>query len=514
MSDPHRFVAPARLIAGLTLFSRLLGLVREMLYAYFFGASPAMSSFTIAWQIPNLSRRLLGEGALSAAFVPVLTDRLHQNGEVAARRLAGAVLALLATLVVILLVLAEIGIGLAHWTRASLALRLTATLLPYMPLICLTAVISAALNVLNRFAVPAFAPVLLNVVVIAGAACGGWLMGLPEGALLYVVCGALLTGGVAQLILVSASLWRTGLRPQLNLAWRDPDVRRIAVMMTPMVLGMSAVQVNALADTLIAFLFVPDGQGAAVLRYAHVLYQLPLGVVGVALATAIFPLLAARASAGDMAGFTRACEQGLRMCMFVGLPAAVGLCLIANPLIRTFFEAGKFGEKDAVRVAWALLFYASGVWAYITQHVLVRMLYALQDSRTPARIAVTMVFANLALNLILVFPLEERGVALATAITSCVQVLWLLQALRGRLPTLHSRWILSGCTRMLLASIALALGTLLPRMIVGSDYWAALRPGLQLAVSVTAGMLAYALGARALRLDELRQLFDFRVRRI
>lgn len=513
VSDTNRFVATARLIAALTLLSRLLGLGREMVYAYFFGTGPALSAFRIAWQIPNLFRRLFGEGALSAAFIPVLTDCLQNRGPAEARRLAGAVLALLVILLAGLVIAAEVGLAVAHGLHPSLTLRLTAFMLPYMPLICTTALIGAILNVLNRFAAPAFAPVLLNICIIAAALFGGHVLGFRDRALLYVICATVLAGGVAQLLLVAVGLRRAGFWPAFDLVWRHPEVRKVAAVMAPMVLGMSAVQINTLADSLIAFFFVPDGRGPAVLGYAQILYQLPLGVFGVALATAIFPLLSARASAGDTPGLTRACAQGIRMSLFIGVPSAVGLCLIATPLIGMFFQRGEFDPTDTLRAARALVFYGAGVWAYFLQQILVRTFYAMQDSRTPVRIAVAMVLVNLTLNLLLVGPLGEAGVALATAICATLQVAWLAGKLRHQLPDLQEGWLLTGIGRIVLAAVVLAVAVRLPALIVGPDRWAALPAGLQVAVSIAAGVLAYAAAARALGLDELRELLRFRAER-
>jgi putative peptidoglycan lipid II flippase len=510
VSDAHRFVAPARLIAALTMLSRVLGLVREMLYAFFFGSAPALSSFTIAWQIPNLSRRLFGEGALSAAFIPLLTDSLQARGREEAQRLAGTVYVMLAVSLSVVVVLVELGILAVDSVRPSLTLRFTAVLIPYMPLICVTAVIGGTLNVLNRFASPAFAPVLLNVFTIAAAAVGGWLFGLRGVTLLYVVCGTHLAGGVAQLALVSADLRRAGFRPRLGLEWRDPAVRQIAVLMAPMVLGMSAVQLNTLADSLIALFFVPDGRGPAVLRYAHVLYQLPLGVLGVALATAIFPLLSANASKGDRAGLTRVVEQGIRMSLFVGVPSAVGLCLVAGPLVRALFERGAFVGDDAARATRALIFYGAAVWAYFVQQILVRSLYALKDSRSPARVAVYMVMVNLVLNLALVLPLREAGVALATAISAAVQSVWLFARLRQHLPELRVRWLARGIGRIALATIVLAVAVCGPMLAVGAERWRAVPPVVQLLLCVALGIAGYTVGAKVLGIGELRELTRWR----
>ena len=509
VTDSHRFVAPARLIAALTMFSRLLGMVREMVYAYFFGTGPMLSAFRVAWQIPNLFRRLFGEGALSAAFVPIFTDCLHHRGETEARRTAGTLLCLLGLVLAAIVVVAELGIGIAHWIHPSLTLQLTGAVLPYAPLICMTALVGAMLNVLNRFAAPAFAPALLNIVIIAGALVGGLVLGMSVRPLLFLIAILILVGGMLQLATLLVSLRRTGFRLIIATNWRDPEIRRVVTVMVPMVLGMSAVQINTLADSLIALLLVPDGRGPAVLGYAQILYQLPLGVLGVALATAIFPLLSARATAGDLAGVARVAGQGIRMSLFIGVPSAVGLCLISGPLIRAFFERGEFAAGDSVRAARSLVFYGAAVWAFFLQQMLVRAFYAVKESRTPARVAVVMVVVNVGLNLALVFPLGESGVALATAICAVLQVTWLAWLLRGRLPELPARWLWEGAWRIVLATAALVVAVYLPAVAVGSERWAAFSPIVRVVAMVVTGATAYAAVAWGLRLQEFRELLRF-----
>jgi putative peptidoglycan lipid II flippase len=512
VSKNRKFVGPARLIAVLTLLSRILGLVREMAYAYFLGAGPALSAFRVAYQVPNLFRRLFGEGALSAAFIPAFSDSLQQHGEVEARRLAGAVLTLVTAVLAALTIGIEIGIGVAQHVRDApgLTLRLTAIMLPYMPLVCLTAFLSAALNVRQRFAAPALAPVLVNAFMLAGICGAGWVGGLTDRRLLDVVCIVVLVGGCAQLLMVSVNLHRAGFAPILNTQWRRPDLRRMMFQMLPMILGMSALQINTLVDSLIALWFVPDGRGPAILGYAQFLYQFPLGVLGVALATAIFPLLSARAAAGDLRGVARACGQGIRMGLFIGVPSAIGLALIAEPVIRVFFQRGEFRPEDTARAARSLIFYSGAMWAYFLQQIQVRTFYALKDTRTPVRVAVSMVLFNTALNLILVFPLGESGVALATAICAAVQSLWLASKLRARLPDLRTGWIWVGIGRITIAGLVLAGAVCLPAMLAGHTRWAALAPSLQVGVCLAVGVVAYAAAARALRLGELRELLRLR----
>ena len=505
MSDHARFVAPARLIALLTAGSRVLGLLRECAYSYFFGVDPVFSSFRVAFMIPNLSRRLFGEGAMSSAFIPVFTEVLHHDGHRRARQLAGTVFTALGTVLVVLTLAAEMGVAIGHLARPAVTLELTMVMLPYMILICLTAFAGGMLNALNRFAAPAAAPMLLNVVLIAAVYGGSRLAGLAGLQLLYVVSLSVVVAGLAQLGLQLLALRRADCRPSLNFRWADPGLKRIVVLMGPMVLGLSASQLNVLADSLIALAFVPEGRGPAVLGYAHMLYQLPLGVFGIALATAIFPLLSIKAAQRDQNGLARVFERGMRTSVFIALPASVGLIVVAAPLVSLLFERGRFSAAASGHVTRTLVFYALGLVAYSAQHIVVRAFYALQDMRTPVRVSVSVLALNIALNFALVFPLAEGGLALATAVSAAVQVTWLSVALGRHLPDLRWRFIAAGAARTAVATGAM-----------GVVVWCLIRPGalgeashlVQLAAGIPAGAAAFVLAARLLRCPELTELLS------
>jgi putative peptidoglycan lipid II flippase len=507
VSDHARFVAPARLIALLTACSRVLGLLRECAYSYFFGIEPIFSSFRVAFMVPNLGRRLFGEGAMASAFIPVFTEVLHKSGRDRGRELAGATFTLLGTVLIGLTLLVEIGLGVGHLARPSITLVLTMLMLPYMILICLTGFGGGMLNALNRFGAPAAAPILLNVVLIAVLLVGGGAADLSKRVLLYVVAVAVVIAGVAQFAVVATDARRAGFTPRWNLRWRDSDLRRIVVMMGPMVVGLSALQLNVLADSLIALAFVPDGRGPAVLGYAHMLYHLPQGVFGIALATAIFPLFAARAAEDDRTGLAQALESGLRMSAFVALPAALGLILLATPVVSALYER-RGGEFDAVatgHVARTLLFYALGMVAYCSQPILTRAAYALQDVKTPLRIGLVTVGLNLVLSLVLVFPMAEAGIALATALAASIHVAWLGVSLSRRLPDFQWGRLAGGVTRTLLATAGMSV-----------FLWWVCRPGILgwansialLLVAVPAGVVVFALGAKLLGCVELTQLLS------
>ncbi len=509
MRTTGRFIASARLIALLTLGSRVLGVLRECVFSYFFATSEILSAFRIAFMAPNLARRLFGEGALSSAMIPVLTDSVKTHGEEPSRRFVGSLIAALSVVLLAIVLAAEAIIALWRIVRDDPALELAALLMPYMALICTVAVIGGVLNVRRHFAAPAAAPMLLNVGIIVAVLGGSAWFGLEDMALIRSACVGVLIAGVLQLLLVSGTLRSIHFFPIFGGGWRDPQVRAVMALMGPMILGLSAVQINSLVDYLIAYLFVvQDGErvGPAVLGYAQYLYQLPLGVFGIAVATAIYPELSRQASEGRQEGLAAVLARGLRLSLFIALPATVGLMFVARPLVASLFERGAFDAMATARVAGTLFFYSLGMAAYFSQHLIVRAFYALKDSRTPAKIALRMVGLNLVMNLALVFVLEERGLALATAVCAMIQTTWLSMKLRRLIPARAWDVLPGAIGRAVLATTAmtLVLFALTLSGLLGAN------PIVQLAILVPAGVASYALAAKLLRMEELTQLLTSR----
>ncbi len=511
MPSPGRFLRPARLIATLTLASRILGLGREYVFSHFFGTSELLSAYRIAFMLPNLARRLFGEGALSSAMIPILTEHVQQHGSDSARRFVGSLLTVLAVALVVCVATAEAVIAVWRSIHDDLALTLAAILIPYMGLICIVAVGGGVLNVRRHFATPATAPIILNLAIIVGTLTGAWGAGLHGFDLMVVVCVSVLVGDVGQLLATGIAFRAVSFFPLFGGGLRHPQVRAVWALMAPMVLGLSAVQLSTLADYVIAYLFISaDGQrvGPAVLGYAQYLYQLPLGVFGIAIATASFPVLSAKGAQGDQAGLADTLSSAVRLSLFLALPATVGLLFVATPLVATVCQHGDFAAADTQRVAAVLVFYSLGLVAYFVQHLLVRAFYAMHDSRTPAKVAICMVAANVALNLALVVPFEERGLALATAACATVQVIWLAIRLAGRLPTLCWRAIARAVFPMLLATAAMAavLTVFHSGRLLGSLLGQA--PVIRLLVLVTLGVSTYVAMARLLRIGELTAVFQ------
>jgi putative peptidoglycan lipid II flippase len=474
-----------------------------MAFSHFFGASRLLSAFTIAFQLPNLARRLFGEGALTSSFIPVFTRTREIDGDDAAKKLSGSVFTLLAVILTGLLLIAELSLLIISFFIWGPTLELSAILLPYMLLICVTAFFGGVLNGLNRFAAPAIAPMLLNIVMIVTTWAGASLLHLDDRPHIIMVSCSVLVAGVLQLALQIHWLRTCDFHIKVNFDWRAPAVRRIVMLMAPMMLGLSAIQFNTFLDSMIALWLVADGKGPAILRYSQELSHLPLGIFATALATAIFPLLSKRSAQNDDAGFVEVVETGVRTALFIAIPAGVGLSMVATPLIRVLLEHGSFEAEDTPRVALSLICYNLGLWAYSAQQIIVRAFYSREDSRTPVRIALVMLALNFALNIVLVLtPLRESGVALATAITGSIQTIWLAAKLAQRIEGLRWRRIISTTVRSLVGSGAMAIPIwLLQSHWEGSPVskWV---DATHLTTYVVVGAVVYFLAARALRLEE------------
>lgn len=509
MPTPARYERSAGLIAALTFGSRVLGLVRESVFAYYFSTGSALSAFRIAFMIPNLARRLFGEGALSSALIPVLTQTMQRDGEAASRELVGGILRLLVLVLSGGVLAIEIVLLVVRSFHDDPALSMTAVMMPYMVLICTVAVIGGVLNVRDRFAVPAAAPMILNVVEIVGVVAAARWLGLAGMELMYAACVSVLVAGVLQLLASAEALRRASFIPAFAGAWFDPHIRSVTSLMVPMLLGLSTVQISTLLDYLIAYVFVVrDGErnGPAVLGYASTLYQLPLGVFGIAIATAIFPVLSMRAAKDDRAGLADVFSRGVRMSLYIAIPSAIGLIAVARPLVAVLFEHGEFGPESTARVAGVLVFYSLGMPAYFVQHIIVRTYYAIQDSKTPARSAAAFVGVNLVMNVALVFSLQERGLALATALCATVQSAWLARRLGGVVPQIAWRPIVAAVTRTLIAGAVMAGVLLALRSSPLAEALSGMRRSFVLTILVLTGAATFVGASWALRIDELNMV--------
>lgn len=507
------------MISALTLASRLLGLVRDMACGYAFGVRGVWSAFSIAFQVPNLFRRLFGEGALSAASIPVLTETLTRQGPEAVNGLTGRLVGLLLAVLVAVCLVAEAVIAGLYWAYrgdgdAAFTLTLTALLLPYMICVCTVAILGGVQNVFGRFASPAMMPIVLNVCMITAAlSARRWLSENLRGGVV-LLAGAVMVAGIVQVAWQWVATLRCGLRIRPRLDTSDPAIRRIAVTMLPMIAGLGAVQINTLLDALIAWWFIqeqiipgedPERVGPALLYFAQRLYQFPLGVFAIALATAIFPALSRHAAEQDLPGLSRTLSRGIRVATFEALPCLVGLILIREPLVAALFKRGQFAQwPEAVdRVALALCLYAFGIWAYAINQLVVRAFYALNDARTPLKVAVANVALNLVLNLILVQTvLKEAGLALATSICAAGQAVILLAWFRRRVDHALEKGTVASIVRSVLAA------TIMGAAVGAVDHYGVrhVAPVTRLIALIGTGAVTFPLAAWLLRCGELREI--------
>ncbi|HSN90231.1 MAG TPA: murein biosynthesis integral membrane protein MurJ [Anaeromyxobacteraceae bacterium] len=502
-------------ISAATLASRVLGLVRDQVFAVLLGAGMVSDAFIAAFRIPNLLRDLFAEGALSSAFVPTFADVRRNRGEEAAWRLGnlvvGLLLAVVGALTLLGLLFAPAVVSLVapgfEAEARDLTIRLTRVMMPFLLLVSLAAAAMGMLNARGRFTAPALAPALFNVGSIAVGA-GLWAAGAgPERAVLGWSLGTLL-GGLLQVLAQLPSLHGLGfrIRPALRGALAEPGVRRIAALMAPALIGLSATQVNAVVNTIFAS-FADEG-AVSWLQYAFRLMQFPLGVFGVAIATVAGAGVAQRAAARDVPGVKRTLGSALRMVAFLNVPSTAGLAILAVPIVALIFEHGLFDAADTAATAQALVFYAIGLYAYSGVKVLAPAFYALDEPRVPVAGSVLGMAANVALNAALYPVLGYRGVALGTSLAAVANFAVLVLSWRRRHGGLGGSGVVPQLLRVLAATAVLALAAwgshaLLLGVVPERGLVRAFLLGL---APVAAGALAYLAAARVLRIAELGEL--------
>lgn len=421
-------------VSALTFLSRLLGFVRDMVYAGLFGAGAGMDAFNVAFRIPNLFRRLVGEGAFSQAFVPVFSQYRTQRSPEELRLLVDQVAGTLGTVLLALTAFGMIGAPLLVWAFASgygdepykfaLTEQMLRITFPYVLCICLTAFAGGILNSCGHFAVPAVTPVLLNVTMIAAALLAAPHFAEPALALAWGVALA----GVLQLLFQWPALKRIGLVPRPRLAWRAEGVRRIMMLMVPALIGSSAAQINLLINTQLAST-LPTGS-VSWLYYSDRLVEFTLGIFGAALGTVILPKLSRQHAAAEGEGFAHTLDWGLRWSLLIGTPATVALAILAGPLLATLFMRGEFTATDVEMTTRSLMTYGSGLVAYMLVKVLAPGFYARQDTKTPVRFGLISIGANIGFQMLLIAPLAHAGLALSTALAAFVNVALLYWQLR------------------------------------------------------------------------------------
>ena len=448
------------------MLSRLLGLARELIFAGLFGAGRGMDAFLTAFRAPNLLRDLFAEGALSTAFVTVFSQRIATEGEGSAWKLASK----MATLTTIFMSLISLlGVIFAAQCigflapgfpaeKAALTIQLTRIMYPFILLVSLAALVMGMLNATNRFTVPALASSFFNIGSIAGGVAFGWWLDphFGERSLIGLALGTLL-GGLLQFGIQLPGLYKAGFRFILDFNWRDPGVRRVLILMLPAVIAASAVQINVMVNSIFAS-YLGDGP-VSWLSYAFRLMQLPLGVFGVAVATVTLPVVSRASALGDTERFRTTLAKAMRLAVFLTLPSAVGLVVLAQPIIALIYQRGKFLDTDSLHTAEALQYYAIGLVGYSCIKVLSPAFYAIDRKWTPMTVSFLSIGLNLFLNWFFIFRLGmgHRGLALSTALSATVNFTLLYLLMTRVSGSLETREMVSTLSRCILAALPIGL---------------------------------------------------------
>ena len=449
------------IVSSMTLISRILGFVRDMLIARIFGVDVATDAFFVAFKIPNFLRRLFAEGAFAHAFIPVLADYKEQGSKadlkVFVDKTAGTLAGILMLLTLIGVVVAPVLILLLApgfaWqgSQYELAVLLLKITFPYLFFISLVAFAGAILNAHDKFAIPALTPVFLNISMIVAAIWFAPLMEQPIVALAWGVFAA----GIIQVCFQIPSLIRLGLLPRFKWGYNDPGVKKTISLMLPAIFSVSVTQINLLLDTLVAS-FLTVGS-VSWLYYSDRLVEFPLGMLGLALGTVILPKLAKDYAMEDKKVFSYSLDWGLRLALLIGMPATIGLILLAEPMLSTLFQYKEFSWNDVHYAGLSLRAYAVGLLGYLLIKVLVPGFTARKDMKTPVRYGVYAMLVSLGLDVVLVFPLAHAGLALATSLGAFFNAALLLYQLlkKNIYRPVKGWWVFS--LRILLASATMSM---------------------------------------------------------
>ena len=500
-------------MATATMTSRVLGMVREMVYARFMGDGWVAGAFQLAFTIPNLFRRLLGEGALTAAFIPVFKEKEKIHGEAEMWRASNAVISGLIVAAAVIVALALVGVSIAlgvhqFSAQTDLMLRLLRVMFPYMLLVCVAAVFMGMLNARGHFFIPAMGATMLNIVMIASVLLLAPRMGTELPEQIFALAIGVLAAGVAQAAFQLPTLRREGFRYNWVSPWRDETVGRVVRQMIPGTIGVAAFQINVLLTQSVAFWVSP--QIVASFNYAVRLMELPQGVFGISLATYLLPTLSGMAAEKKYDDFRATLRSGVSTLLFFNVIAAILLIVLAEPIVRLLFERGLFTAESTQRAALALLCLAPGLVAFSTVNVLARAFYALGDTTTPMKIGVACLALNLIMAIALVHPLRQGGLGIANTVTSVCNVGLLLFALRKKMGRLEMGSLRASLLPLTLAGALAGLAAFF-----GARFWEgslghttlALKIGAVFAPAAVAGLI-YWLAALWFRIPAAREFLQ------
>ena len=512
MENNQKLGQAAGTVGGMTLVSRLLGLIRDLVIAMQFGATSAADAFFVAFRIPNVQRKILGEGAISAAFIPVFTEIRNQKGEEDAWIMTANLFNILLTVLItsslalaifapyIIMVFAPGFIPTPD--KFNLTVLLTQWMAPYFLFIGLAVFCMGILNTYNMFALPAITPAILNICMIMGTVIISPQLDQPVIGLAIGV----ITGGFLQFVIQIPAIFRCGFKFIPSIDWKSTEALRISKLMIPAIFGLAIYELNMLVDTLLASL-LPEGS-ISYLYYGNRLVQLPLGVFGVALGVAILPMLSHQVANKDFSEMIKTIAFGIRLILFITIPATIGLILLRFPIVNTLWERGEFDRLTTEGTAIALLYYSVGLCAFCGIKVIVPAFYSLQDTKTPAKVGIYSMLLNIILNLILMGPLKHGGLALATSISALFNVILLIYLLRKRIGLMGGRKILSSVIKLFFVSGVMGIAVYFFNVTFFDPNSKLVLKLLILSADIAIGVLVYAVLSRIIQNEELTFLIE------
>jgi putative peptidoglycan lipid II flippase len=472
MDQKSKIAKAAGIMSIATLISRVLGYMRDMIFAFYFGATGVSDTFFAAFRIPNLLRELFAEGSMSAAFIPVLTEYRQKKGEEEANRLVKITFTFILVVVglvcvfgiffspAIVTVIAPGFLGSAE--KFSLTVLLTRIMFPFLLFISLAALVMGALNTKKVFFIPALAPAMLNITLILSII----LFESKSKQPITAAALGVLAGGFVQFVFQLPAFFKNRYRLGLDTAFGHPGIKRMSILLIPAMLALSVSQINIVVSNILAS-FLPSGS-ITYLFYSMRLIQFPIGIFGVAMGTAVLPALSEHAVKGDLDLLREDFSFALRLLFFISIPAMAGLIALREPIVNLLFQRGQFDYSATRGTAEALLFYSIGIWSVVGVRVVTAAFYSMQDTRTPVKIAIVGVLSNIFFSLILMGPMKHSGLALANALASGINFLLLFYMLRKKLKRIDAKRIVKSFAKIAAASLIMGLAGW---RILSGDLW-------------------------------------------
>ncbi len=514
MSSKSDIAKNAGVVSIMTLISRVLGLVRDISFAYFFGAITSADAFFVAFRIPNLLRRLVAEGAMSSAFVPVFTSYHEKHGDKEAKKVSDITFSYL---FVILAVISLLGVIFAkqfvylfapgfesHPEKFKLTVTLTRIMFPFILFVSIVALCMGILNSLKRFLVPALSPIILNISIIT------FILIANHGrhAIITVAIGVVV-GALMELIPQLILMRKKGYLFSFNFDYKHPALKESLFLFLPMVFGAAVYQLNVFVSNILAS-FLKTGS-ISYLYYASRLFEFPQGIFAVSIAIAALPAMSRDTAQDSLVRLKDSLGFSLRLLNFFTIPATAGLIILSRPIIMVLFHRGSFSRNDAIAVSSALMFYAIGLWAVAYTRVITQAFYAMKNAKTPVIIAFFTVIINLLLSVWLMNTMEYRGLALATSISAFFNLFYLLYALRSKIGMLGLRAITSSLLKAVISSLFMSgvILLLFKQVIYLTVRCTALHLAVMLFLALLTGMSVYLMTAYVLRARELHEAVNF-----